>query len=67
MDQVEIYKGFNIRPFEREEGRWVAEIQKADGSKLILLCSRRGPPQVVHYINRLAEFERRDRIRKTGN
>ena len=34
MDKTEIYKGFEIRAFEREQGRWRAEIRKADGSTL---------------------------------
>jgi hypothetical protein len=32
MDKLEIYRGFEIRAFEREQGRWRAEIRKADGS-----------------------------------
>jgi hypothetical protein len=32
MDKIETYKGFEIRAFEREQGRWRAEIRKADGS-----------------------------------
>ena len=34
MDKIEIYNGFEIRAFEREQGRWRAEIRKADGSTL---------------------------------
>lgn len=34
MDKIEIYKGFEIRAFEREQSRWRAEIRKADGSTL---------------------------------
>ena len=34
MDTIEIYKGFEIRAFEREQGRWRAEVRKADGSPL---------------------------------
>ena len=37
MDEIEIHKGFEIRAFEREEGRWRAEIRKADGSPLKIL------------------------------
>jgi hypothetical protein len=37
MDKTEIYKGFEIRAFEREQGRWRAEIRKADGSPLKIL------------------------------
>jgi hypothetical protein len=42
MDKVEIYKGFSIRPYEREPGRWRAEIRKADGSKLRTLVGDTG-------------------------
>ncbi len=34
MDRVEIYKGYEIRAYEREPGRWLAKIRKADGSML---------------------------------
>ena len=34
MDKIETYRGFEIRAFEREQGRWRAEIRKADGSML---------------------------------
>ena len=34
MDKIETYKGFEIRAFEREQGRWRAEIRKTDGSTL---------------------------------
>ena len=34
MDKIETYKGFEIHAFEREQGRWRAEIQKTDGSTL---------------------------------
>jgi hypothetical protein len=37
MNQVELYKGFNIRAYEREPGRWRADIRKADGSLLAIL------------------------------
>ena len=37
MDTTEIYKRFHIRAFEREQGRWRAEIRKADGSPLKIL------------------------------
>jgi hypothetical protein len=37
MDNVEVYKGFSIRPYEREPDRWRAEIRKVDGSKLATL------------------------------
>ena len=37
MDKTEIYKGFEIRAFEREQDRWRAEIRKVDGSPLKIL------------------------------
>ena len=37
MDKIETYKGFEIRAFEREQGRWRAEIRKADSSPLKIL------------------------------
>jgi hypothetical protein len=37
MDKIEIYKGFEIRAYEREQGRWRGEIRKADGSLLKIL------------------------------
>jgi hypothetical protein len=37
MDKIETYRGFEIRAFEREQGRWRAEISKADGSMLKIL------------------------------
>jgi hypothetical protein len=39
MDKIELYKGFEIRAFEREQGRWRAEIRKADGSTLKTLVA----------------------------
>ena len=42
MDKTEIYKGFEIRAFEREQGRWRAEIRKADGSMLKILVGDSG-------------------------
>jgi hypothetical protein len=42
MDKIEIYKGFEIRAFEREQGRWRAEIRKADGSTLKTLVGDNG-------------------------
>jgi len=39
MDKIETYKGFEIRAFEREQGRWRAEIRKADGSTLKTLVA----------------------------
>ena len=37
MEKTETYKGFEIRAFEREQGRWRGEIRKADGSPLKIL------------------------------
>ena len=42
MDKIEIYRGFEIRAFEREQGRWRAEIRKADGSTLKILVGDSG-------------------------
>ena len=42
MDKIETYRGFEIRAFEREEGRWRAEIRKADGSTLKILVGDSG-------------------------
>ena len=42
MDKIEIYKGFEIRAFERDQGRWRAEIRKADGSALKTLVGDNG-------------------------
>ena len=42
MDKIEIYRGFEIREFELEEGRWCAEIRKADGSMLKILVADSG-------------------------
>jgi len=42
MDKLEIYRGFEIRAFEREQGRWRAEIRKADGSTLKTLVGDSG-------------------------
>jgi hypothetical protein len=42
MDKTEIYKGVEIRAFEREPGRWRAEIRKADGSALKTLIGDSG-------------------------
>ena len=39
MDKIETYKDFEIRAFEREQGRWRAEIRKADGSTLKTLVA----------------------------
>jgi hypothetical protein len=36
-NRIEIYKGFEIRAYEREQQRWRAEIRKADGSTLEIL------------------------------
>ena len=37
MDRTEIYKGFEIRAYEREPQRSRGEIRKADGSPLKIL------------------------------
>jgi D-Tyr-tRNAtyr deacylase len=42
MDKIETYRGFEIRAFESEEGRWRAEIRKADGSMLKVLVGDSG-------------------------
>ena len=42
MDKIEIYRGFEIRAFEREQDRWRAEIRKADGSPLKTLVGDSG-------------------------
>jgi hypothetical protein len=42
MDRTEIYKGFEIRAYEREPQRWRAEIRKADGSTLKTLVEDSG-------------------------
>ena len=36
-DQIQIYKGYNIRAFESSPGRWTAEIRKVDGSPIQIL------------------------------
>jgi hypothetical protein len=42
MDRTELYKGFEIRAYEREPQRWRAEIRKADGSPLKTLVGDTG-------------------------
>ena len=42
MDRTELYKGFEIRAYEREPQRWRAEIWKADGSALQILVGDSG-------------------------
>jgi hypothetical protein len=39
MARVELYKGYRILAYQRHppDGRWLAEIRKADGSALIIL------------------------------
>ena len=49
MDKTEIYKGFEIRVFEREQGRWRAEIRKADGSPIKILVWGQRTPHVDYY------------------
>jgi len=36
VDPLEAYWGFSIRPYERELGRWRAEIKKLYGSQLVV-------------------------------
>ena len=40
VDQIEIYKGYNIRAFE--SSLWTAEIRKADGSQIRILLPELG-------------------------
>ena len=42
MDKIEVYRGFEIRAYEREQARWRAEIRKADGSTLKTLVGDSG-------------------------
>jgi hypothetical protein len=42
MDRTELYRGFEIRAYEREPQRWRAEIRKADGSTLEILVGDSG-------------------------
>jgi len=42
MNKIQIYRRFEIRAFEREQGRWHAEIRKADGSMLKILVGDSG-------------------------
>ena len=42
MDRTELYKGFEIRAYEREPQRWRAEIRNADGSTLEILVGDSG-------------------------
>ena len=42
MDQIEIYKGYNIRGFESSPGKWTAEIRKVDGSQIQILLPELG-------------------------
>ena len=42
MNKIQIYRRFEIRAFEREQGRWHAEIRKADGSTLKILVGDSG-------------------------
>ena len=39
MARVELYKEYRIRAYEQHppDGRWLAEIRKADGSALVIL------------------------------
>ena len=49
MNKIQIYRRFEIRAFEREQGRWHAEIRKADGSMLKILVGDSGQPHVDYY------------------
>jgi len=51
MDRTEVYKGFEIRAYEREPQRWRAEIRKADGSMLEILVADSGR-RIVDYYDR---------------
>ena len=42
VDQIEIYKGYNIRAFESSPGKWTAEIRKVDGSQIQILLPELG-------------------------
>jgi len=42
VDQIEIYKGYNIRVFESSPGKWTAEIRKVDGSQIQILLPELG-------------------------
>ena len=42
VDQIEIYKGYNIRAFELSPGKWTAEIRKVDGSPIRILLPELG-------------------------
>jgi hypothetical protein len=37
VNQVEIYKGYNIRVFESFPGKWTAKVRKVDGSRIQIL------------------------------
>jgi hypothetical protein len=37
MDKVKLYNGYEIRSYERERDRRLAEIRKANGSALVIL------------------------------
>ena len=47
MAHIELYKGYRIRAYERHppDGRWLAEIRKADGSALIIVQPDGGTPR----------------------
>ena len=42
MDQIEIYKGYNIRAFESCPGKWTAEIRKVDGPQIRIFLPELG-------------------------
>jgi hypothetical protein len=52
MDQTELYKGYRIRTYQREPGRWFADIQKQDGSDFLILLEPDGVPQRFVAITR---------------
>ena len=42
MDQIEFYKGYNIRAFESSPGKWTAEIRKVDSSPIRIFLPELG-------------------------
>jgi hypothetical protein len=41
MDKVKLYNGYEIRSYERERDRWLAEIRKAMGRRWSSCCLTR--------------------------
>jgi D-Tyr-tRNAtyr deacylase len=65
MDKIETYRGFEIRAFEREQGRWRAEIRKADGSMLkILVGDSRHRTSITTSADTLAAETSIDEVKK---